>query len=430
MIAVAAPIASHLTDPVIHRLPNGLTIVAEQIPVNAINLNLWLNVGSAVESDDINGMAHFLEHMIFKGTKRLRSGEFEAQIEACGAKTNAATSQDYTHYYITTAPQDFAKLAPLQLDVVLNPTIPDDGFERERQVVLEEIRRSEDNPRRRSYQHLADLGFTTLPYRRPVLGPTNVIEQLQPQQMRDFHRGWYQPTNIVAVAVGNLPVEQLIATVEESCLGAMADRPPIADRPRRQPEIGQEVAFSQIERSEHIDPSLQQARLMLMWRVPGLMNSSETYALDVLANILSHGRTSRLVQDLREQRQLVNGIGASNMTYQHQGLFCFSANLATENLDPVEQAILEHVDRLQNELVPMRDLEKVATQVANHFVFNNETPSARANLYGYYYALMGDLAPAFSYTDHIRALTPQDIQAAAQKYLSTHAYGAVTIKPA
>jgi predicted Zn-dependent peptidase len=430
MIATVAPIAPRLNDPVIHQLANGLTIIAEQIPVNAVNLNLWLNVGSAVESDAINGMAHFLEHMIFKGTQRLQSGEFEAQIEARGATANATTSQDYTHYYITTAPQDFADLAPLQLDVLLNPAIPDDSFERERYVVLEEIRRSEDNPRRRSYQHLADLGFDKLPYRRPVLGPIPVIEQLQPQQMRDFHRGWYHPDSMVAVAVGNLPVEQLIATVEKSCFNCMSDRHDEAYPRHQRQSLEQETAFSHIVRSEQLDPSLQQARLMLLWRVPGLLNSQETYALDVLANILSHGRTARLVQDLREQRHLVNGIGASNMTYQHQGLFCLSANLVSENLPTVEQAILEHIDRLQNELVPVADLEKVVTQVANHFIFNNETPSARANLYGYYYALMGDLAPAFSYTEQIRALTPQDLQAAAQKYLSIDAYGAVTIRPA
>jgi zinc protease len=163
--------------------------------------------------------------------------------------------------------------------------------------------------------------------------------------------------------------------------------------------------------------------------VPGLMNSRETDALDVLAHILSHGRTSRLVQDLREGRQLVNGIGASNMTYQHQGLFCLSANLVAENLEVVEQAMVGHLDRLHNELIPVADLEKVATQVANHFVFNNETPSARANLYGYYYALMGDLEPAFTYTDRLRALTPEDIQAVARQYLTIDAYGAVTIKP-
>jgi zinc protease len=124
-----------------------------------------------VESDAINGMAHFLEHMIFKGTERLGLGEFERQVEARGGLTNAATSQDYTHFYITTAPQDFAKLAPLQIDLVMNPLLTDHEFERERPVILEEIRRANDNPRRRTFYHSMAMAFERLPYRRPVLGP-------------------------------------------------------------------------------------------------------------------------------------------------------------------------------------------------------------------------------------------------------------------
>ena len=139
------------------------------MPVDAVNLSVWLNLGSAVEPDEINGMAHFLEHMIFKGTPSIQSGEFERAIEQRGAVTNAATSQDYTNYYITTAPKDFAELAPLQVDVLLNASIPDDAFDRERLVVLEEIRRSEDNPRRRTYQRSMELAFEVLPYKRPVL---------------------------------------------------------------------------------------------------------------------------------------------------------------------------------------------------------------------------------------------------------------------
>ena len=133
------PQKSQLNTPTVRKLPNGLTIIAEQMPVDAINLNVWLDVGSAKETDDINGMAHFLEHMVFKGTPNLEIGEFEQLIESRGAVTNAATSQDYTHYYITTAPQDFAELAPLQLDVVLNPSLEEEAFEREKLVVLEEI---------------------------------------------------------------------------------------------------------------------------------------------------------------------------------------------------------------------------------------------------------------------------------------------------
>ena len=252
-----------------------MTIIAEQLPVDAINFNLWLNVGSVLESNEINGMAHFLEHMIFKGTDRLKSGEFEQRIESRGAVTNAATSQDYTHYYITTAPQDFADLAPLQLDVLLNPAIPADGFDRERNVVLEEIRRSDDNPRRRNYQRLVELGFDKLPYNRPVLGPTSVIETLRPEQMQAFHQQWYHPSAVTAVAVGNLPVDQLIAIVEKSLDTVGWSAKTDHNRPH---DFAVDAPYTDIVRQDYEDASLQQARLILMWRVPGLMNLEETYA--------------------------------------------------------------------------------------------------------------------------------------------------------
>jgi zinc protease len=163
------------TRPHVQRLANGLTLITESMPVDAVNLSLWLNVGSSVEAQEINGMAHFLEHMVFKGTQRIPNRVFERQIEERGAITNAATSQDYTHYYITTPPQDFAALAPLQVDVVLNALIPDAAFEQERAVVLEEIRRADDSPQRRVFQKVLDLVFGRSPYSRPVLGPADGV---------------------------------------------------------------------------------------------------------------------------------------------------------------------------------------------------------------------------------------------------------------
>jgi predicted Zn-dependent peptidase len=417
-----------LNAPTIRRLDNGLTIVAEQMPVEAVNLSLWLNVGSAVESDEINGMAHFLEHMIFKGTERLASGEFERLVEERGAVTNASTSQDYTHYYITSAPQDFAKLAPLQIDVVLNPSIPDEAFERERFVVLEEIRRSDDNPRRRTYQRTIETAFEVLPYRRPVLGPVSVIEALKPQQMRDFHARWYQPQSITAVAVGNLPVEELIGIVAEGIGDKKASHPsPITDYqlPITQPE----QPFKEIVRREYIDSSLQQARLMMIWRVPGLTDLHQTYALDVLAAILGSGRTSRLVKDLRENRRLVSNISASNMTNQIQGTFYISAQLPVENLAEVENAIASHIREIQTAPVTKAEIARVRTQVANRFVFANETPSDRAGMYGYYQSMVSDLAPVLNYPARIQALNKADLQLAANRYLSPEAYGIVAVKP-
>lgn len=438
-----------LNTPAIAFLANGLTIVAEQMPVDAVNLNLWINIGSAVESDEINGMAHFLEHMVFKGTPRLQSGEFEQLIEQRGAITNAATSHDYTHYYITTAPQDFAELAPLQIDVVLNPTIPNDAFERERLVVLEEIRRSEDNPRRRTFRRTLETTFNHLPYRRQVLGPTSVITQLQPQQMRDFHAQWYQPRAITAVAVGNLPVEDLINIITDSFLAARIDNsvsenladltinniidPDIPTQPHSQnsplSSYQPEPPFQQIVRQEYVDPTLQQARLVMVWRVPGMRELESTYALDILAAILGQGRMSRLVRDLREERQLVTNIGVSNMTQLLQGVFYISAQLQTENLAIVEAAIREHIVRIQTELVDEADIRRIRTQVANRFIFGNEKPSDRTSLYGYYQSMIGDIAPALNYPAHIQAVDANQIQIAAQNYLSSDAYGIVTIKP-
>lgn len=422
-----------LNAPTIHRLSNGLTIVAEQLPVEAVNLNIWLNIGSAIESDDINGMAHFLEHMIFKGTQKLQSGEFERRIEERGAVTNAATSQDYTHYYITTAPKDFADLAPLQVDVVTNAMIPDDGFERERYVVLEEIRRSQDNPRRRTFQHATEVTFERLPYRRQVLGPAAVIEQLTAQQMRDFHAQWYQPQSITAVAVGNLPVEKLIQVVEHSFAEAMGTRSQTAsDSPRLAPyplSFAPETPFEQVVRRELTDPTLQQARLVMTWRVPGLTDLNQTYALDVLASVLGHGRTARLVQDLREQRGLVSSISASNMTYQHQGAFYISANLPEENIETVEAAITQHIRTIQADLITEWEIARVRTRVANHFVFGNETPSDRSGLYGYYQTLVGNLESAFGYPATIQSLDAEDLREAARQYLSPEAYGAIVIRP-
>jgi zinc protease len=421
------------TRPHVQRLSTGLTLITESMPIEAVNLSLWLNIGSAVEADEINGMAHFLEHMVFKGTKRIPNRGFERQIEERGAVTNAATSQDYTHYYITAAPQDFATLAPLQIDVVLNALIPDLAFEQEQAVVLEEIRRADDNPQRRVFQKVLDLVFGCSPYSRPVLGPAERVAQFTPGQMRRFHQTWYRPASITAVAVGNLPSEELAGTIADAFEQLMGSPQPASlhDIVPRSPLSAFEPAapFDQITRYEFEDRELQQARLVMAWRVPGLAEMSKTYALDVLASVLSQGRSSRLVQDLKEQKRWVNSIQASNMTYQHQGMFYVAAQLPVEHIKDAEAAIAQHIAELGNTQNFRDELSRVQQQVANRYIFGTETPSDRAGLYGYYHAMTGDLAPALTYPDQIYALTPEDLQQAAQDFLRPDAYAVVVARP-
>ncbi|MEB3225849.1 MAG: pitrilysin family protein [Synechococcus sp.] len=426
MTSILVP-TPRLNQPTIKTLPNGLTIIAEQVPVEAVSLNVWLNIGSAVEADSINGMAHFLEHMVFKGTPRLGNGEFEQRIEAKGAVTNAATSQEYTHYYITCAPQDFAELAPLQLDVVLNPSIPDAAFERERHVVLEEIRRSDDNPRRRTYFRAIETGFERLPYRRPVLGPSQVIENLEAQQMRDFHGFWYQPPRMTAAVAGNLEGDRLIDLVAEA-FDKLHHPQPASPVPSFT-DLSPEAPFETVVRRHYEDEGLQQARLVMLWRVPGLTDLEETYALDILATVLGQGKVSRLVQDLREKKGLVTQISVSNFTQKHQGVFYISAQLPAENIPAVEAAIIEQIQTIRQNSIQPNELARVKTQVANRFIFGNERPSDRTNLYGYYYSLLRDLEPALRYPELLQGISLDTIQQSVQKYLNPEAYGIVTLTP-
>jgi zinc protease len=418
-----------LNSPTIHKLTDGLTIIAETIPVEAVNLSIWLNIGSRIESDSINGMAHFLEHMIFKGTPRLALGEFERRVEAKGAITNAATSQDYTNYYLTTAPQYFAELCPLQVDLVLNPTINELDFHQERPVILEEIARANDNVQRRIYQQSIEMACEVLPYRRPVLGTNQVIENLTARQMRYFHASNYRPAAMTAVAVGNLPVRELIDTVTES-FRIHSNYEGSAQFAGDNPPAPTEVPFDRIVRRDVIDPELQQTRLMIMWRVPGLNELAQTYPLDIAAAVLAQGRTARMVRDLREERQLVTGIGVSNSSYGLQGIFSVTAQLPIANLEEVEERILDHIRILQQQKISPAEIERVCRQVKNRHIFGNETPSARASMYGYYQAMCGDVGAGIEYPQRIEAIDAAQIQAAVQQYLSTTAYGIMIVRSA
>jgi predicted Zn-dependent peptidase len=234
---------------------------------------------------------------------------------------------------------------------------------------------------------------------------------------------------MTAVAVGNLPVDELIEIVADGFTQTSLSTQEI-DKNLLPQTFTPEPAFTEVVRREYVDETLQQARLVMVWRVPGMNELEQVYALDVLSVILGQGRVSRLVRDLREERQLVTHIGVSNMTQRHQGVFYISAQLPEENLAVVEDAIAQHIRKFQTELVAESELARIRTQVANRFIFGNEKPSDRTTLYGYYQSQLGDLAPALNYPSKIQSLNAVDLQVAAQQYLSPNAYGVVTIKPA
>ncbi|NJN74385.1 MAG: insulinase family protein, partial [Limnothrix sp. RL_2_0] len=248
------------------------------------------------------------------------------------------------------------------------------------------------------------------------------------QHMRDFHDFWYQPESLTAAVAGNLDGDRLIELVSEAF--EKLYQPKTVSAVPTFKNLAPEAPFTSIVRRQYEDEGLQQARLVMMWRVPGLTELEETYALDIFATILGQGKVSRLVQELREKRGLVTQISVSNFTQKQQGVFYISAQLPTENIPEVEAAIIEQICEVRLNSVSARELERVKIQVANRFVFGNERPGDRTNLYGYYHALLGDLEPALNYPKLIQNISIDSIQASVQKYLNPEAYGVVSLKPA
>jgi predicted Zn-dependent peptidase len=274
------------------------------------------------------------------------------------------------------------------------------------------------------------LGFERLPYCRPVLGPAEVVEGLTAEQMRQFHTQWYQPRSMTAAVIGNLPAEKLVQIVANGFEEAIAHRPfEISPLPSTLPDYGLEPPFERIVRQDLVDDGLQQARLVMMWRVPGIADLDQTYAFDILASILGRGRTARLIRDLREERRLVSRMAVSNLSYYHQGLFYISVELPAENLEIVEEAIAQHIADLHNNPATDSELQRVRTLVANRFVFANESPSDRSGLYGFYHVMTGGLDAAIRYPEHIQSVQVDDLKATAQKFLSPSAYGVLTMRP-
>lgn len=197
-------------------LTNGLTLIHQAIPATpVVVVDVWVQAGAKLDPEDAPGMAHFLEHMIFKGTNRLAAGIFDEAIESRGGLSNAATSYDYAHFFMTTAVVHLKETLPYLAELLLHPAIPEEEFFREREVVMDEIRQTQDDPDWLGFQTLLENLYPSHPYGRSVLGSQIQLMQQTPEQMRAFHRQHYRPDNMSVVVVGGIEQSQAFDLVSE-----------------------------------------------------------------------------------------------------------------------------------------------------------------------------------------------------------------------
>ncbi|MGD1953048.1 MAG: M16 family metallopeptidase [Leptolyngbyaceae cyanobacterium] len=406
------------------QLNNGLTVIHQEITTTpVVVVDVWIKAGARYEPKTWAGMAHFLEHMVFKGTEQILPGMFDAAIESRGGLTNAATSHDYAHFYMTVAADDLAEALPYLAELLLHAAIPADEFVRERHVVIEEIHQSWDDPDWLGFQTLSEMIYADHPYGRSVLGSPEILQERSPEEMRKFHRAYYQPENMQVVITGGVSQERVLKLVQATFRSfAKQELCPTADlisSPRILTSLNHSLAL----------PRLEHGRLLMAWLAPGIDDLKAACGVDILATVLAEGRISRLVRELREERQWVDEIASSLSVQKDCSLFVLSAWLAPHHIKEVEQVIFDRIPALA--AVPISDLELARAQrvLCNDYAFSMETPGQLAGLYGYY----GTLATpelALAYPDYVRAYSAEQLMPLAQQYLSPAHCGTLTLTPA
>ena len=405
---MASTLPKHYTK----KLENGLEIVV--IPMhnnsNVITTDIFYKVGSGDEIMGKSGIAHMLEHLNFKSTKNLKAGEFDEIVKGFGGVDNASTGFDYTQYFIKSSSKNLPKSLELFAELMQNLSLKDEEFQPERNVVLEERRwRTDNNPFGYLYFRLFNNTYIYHSYHWTPIGFVEDIKHWTIDDIRDFHKMYYQPQNAILVVSGDIDPE-IVFTEAEKAFGKIKNSGPV--RRNHMVEPVQDGA-KRIE----IDKESEVQMLAIAFHIPDFRHEDQI-ALTAIGELLSSGKSSRLSALLIDKLQMVNSISAYNMDTKHPGIFLFLAvcNPGIEAED-VEKVIWSEIDRLKKEGVHKKELEKVKINTKSDFIFSMQDSQTLVNIFGSYIA-RGDIEPLLHYEERLMKLTPETVQKVANRYFT------------
>lgn len=402
------------------KLDNGQTVVIQEVKNNPIvTIDTWIKTGSIDEDDSNNGVAHFLEHLFFKGTKNHESGEFDQILETKGAITNAATSKDFTHYYVTIPSKDFDLAMELHGDMMLHPLIPRNEMEKERKVVLEEINKDLVSPTRILQENLNSMMYTTHPYKRKVIGRSDVIETITRDQVLNFYNAHYSPSNMITIVVGDVDTNHALERIKE-VFNAEYKKQTKTIYPR------ESQLTSQQKKVEYI--KTESGYMVIGFRGTPI-NDNDSYALDVLSTILGDGRSSVLNQVLKEKKRLAFSVDAGNSTFRDDGIFYISANFEPEKCKQVQSAIFDEIKNIQDKGVSDEQLSLAKNIIERNTYYSRESITNIATEIGYTMALTNDIKFYDTYLDKIKSVSKDEVKRVANKYLGENRSAVSIILP-
>jgi predicted Zn-dependent peptidase len=345
-------------------LANGLRIVTDRIDtVDTVSLGLWVDVGTRHEAPEINGVAHFLEHMAFKGTERRSARAIAEEIEAVGGHLNAYTSRESTAYYAKVLKEDAPLALDILSDILLNSSFDPAELERERTVILQEIGQANDTPDDIIFDHFQEQAFPDQAMGRPVLGRPEIIRRVSRDEVMGYLRDHYGATRMVLSAAGNLNHDRIVDLAAQ-LLSAMPAERAISTEPAR---------YVGGERREARD--LEQLHLVLGF--PGLpLGDPDYYAGSVLATAFGGGMSSRLFQEVREKRGLVYAIHSFAHGYRDGGVFGIYAGTGEEEVGELVPVLCEETLRLSDGFAPV-ELARAKAQMKAGLLMSLESTAAR-----------------------------------------------------
>jgi zinc protease len=407
-------------SPTRHVLPNGIPlIVQEHRGSDVVALQLWVRAGARDEAPAELGLAHYLEHMLFRGTTSRPGGFVERDVEGVGGRMNAGTSWDYTFYYVTLPARRLVPGLEMLADIAVNATLEADVLEKEKDVVLEEMRLNEDSPRRLLSRELYTQLFHGHPYGRQVIGTPDLVRALTRDTLAGFYRRHYVPEAFVVSVVGAVDPQQVVATAR-STFGRLARTGTSARLPTPPPP-----PFSP-QRREIVHPGTH-AHLGLAWPATRL-DHADTPALDLLVSVLGRSRSSRLVQALRERSGLVVSVGSALTALEGAGALTVTAQLDPKNLERAESEILAEVRRIRDAGVTAAELRRAITAAEADHEFETETAEGRARALGRAETIW-TIDDELAYINRIRSVTAEQVRAVARRYLDPERFTRLALVP-
>jgi zinc protease len=411
---------AELPAPVRSVLRNGMRlIVQDHRAADIVAIYLFVGVGTRHETADQLGYAHFQEHMLFKGTDKFGPGHVDRVVEGVGGRSNAVTSFDYTTFYLILPTEATATGIQLLADMAFRSTFAPDEIAREREVIFEEARIEQDNPKTAIVRQLYGMVFAGHPYGRPVLGTRETMMAATQERLRAFNRRYYTPENMTLVVAGPVEAGAVRTMVDRSFgqMGTTGYRPTPLSPPR--PLGG--PARRTTERPE------QQAHLALGWQAPR-SDDPNGDALDLVTTILAGTESSRLARRLRDEERLVSSVTMSYAALVGGGIASLRADLEAKDLERVEKIVLEEIAKLQESGPTEEERRLAVTKFESQHAFDTETSEGLAYAYGLAETTW-NLEAELRYVERLRRITREQIRDAARRYLSRTDYARLAFMP-